>query len=81
MIGKVVVMEPAAYQAWLSGGGGGGTLAARGERLFSELACNTCHLGDGSGRGPSLVNKFGAPEQLANGAVVTVDEATSASRS
>lgn len=74
MIGKVHVMEPADYQAWLSGSGGGGTLASRGERLFSELACNTCHIGDGSGRGPSLVDKFGTQERLANGAVVDVDE-------
>jgi len=74
MIGKVHVMEPAAYQAWLSGAGGGGTMASRGERLFGELACNTCHLADGSGRGPSLVNKFGTQEQLANGSVVNVDE-------
>lgn len=74
MVGTVTVMEPAAYQAWLSGAGGGGTLASRGERLFSELACNTCHLGDGSGRGPSLFNKFGTQERLANGSVVDVDE-------
>ena len=74
MIGTVYVMEPAAYQAWLSGGAEGGTLAQRGERLFSELACNTCHLNDGSGRGPSLVDKFGTREQLANGSAVTIDE-------
>lgn len=74
MIGMVTVMEPAAYQAWLSGNEGGGTLASRGERLFSELACNTCHLNDGSGRGPSLVDKFGTQEQLANGSIVNVDE-------
>ena len=74
MIGKVVVMEPTAYQAWLSGSDGGGSLAARGERLFSDLACNTCHLSDGRGRGPSLANKFGTTEELANGADVTVDE-------
>lgn len=74
MIGMVTVMEPAAYQAWLSGNEGGGTLASRGERLFSELACNTCHINDGSGRGPSLVDKFGTQEQLANGSIVNVDE-------
>jgi cytochrome c oxidase subunit 2 len=74
MIGTVTVMEPAAYQAWLSGNEGGGTLASRGERLFSELACNTCHINDGSGRGPSLVDKFGTEEQLANGSIVNVDE-------
>jgi cytochrome c oxidase subunit 2 len=74
MIGTVYVVEPAAYQTWLSGTGGGGTLASRGERLFGELACNTCHRDDGSGRGPSLLNKFGSQEQLANGSVVNIDE-------
>ena len=74
MIGRVVVMEPAAYQAWLSGDTGGGTLASRGERLFTDLACVTCHLDDGSGRGPSLVNKFGAQETLQSGEVITVDD-------
>ena len=75
MIGKVVVMEPTAYEAWLTGNVGGGSLAARGERLFSDLACNTCHLSDGRGRGPSLANKFGAAEKLASGATVAIDEA------
>jgi cytochrome c oxidase subunit 2 len=73
MIGRVTVMEPAAYQAWLSGSGEG-PLSARGERLFTQLACNTCHLTDGTGRGPSLAGKFGSQEQLANGSTVTVDE-------
>ena len=75
MVGRVVVMEPAEYQAWLSGTSGGGSLTARGERLFSDLACNTCHLSDGRGRGPSLVNKFGVSEALATGAAVSIDEA------
>ena len=75
MVGKVVVMEPSDYQAWLSGTSGGGSLTARGERLFSDLACNTCHLSDGRGRGPSLVNKFGVSEALATGAAVSIDEA------
>ncbi len=74
MIGRVTVMEPSAYQAWLSGATEG-PLSVRGERLFNELACNTCHLPDGTGRGPSLVDRFGAAEVLATGATVTVDEA------
>ena len=74
MIGNVVVMEPAAYQAWLSGGTMEGTLAQRGERLFGELACNTCHLDTGKGRGPSLSNIVGKPVELADGTTVTVDE-------
>ena len=38
------------------------------------MACNTCHINDGSGRGPSLVDKFGTQEQLTNGSIVNVDE-------
>jgi cytochrome c oxidase subunit 2 len=74
MIGSVVVMEPAAYQAWLAGGTTEGTLAERGERLFSELACNTCHLDSGKGRGPSLQSIVGRPVELADGSSVMVDE-------
>jgi cytochrome c oxidase subunit 2 len=73
MIGRVTVMEPTEYQNWLSGGTEG-PLSTRGERLFTELACNTCHVADGSGRGPSLVNKFGSQERLADGSTVDVDE-------
>jgi cytochrome c oxidase subunit 2 len=68
-------MEPTAYEAWLTGTVVGSSLAQRGERLFSDLACNTCHLSDGRGRGPSLTNKFGASERLTSGATVAVDEA------
>jgi cytochrome c oxidase subunit 2 len=75
MVGRVVVMEPTDYQAWLSGTVGGGSMTARGEQLFSDLACNTCHLSDGRGRGPSLVNRFGASEELASGGTVQVNEA------
>jgi cytochrome c oxidase subunit 2 len=75
MIGTVTVMEPDDYQAWLSGGGvTGGSMQARGEQLFNDLACNTCHLNDGTGRGPSLQGKFGSQETLSNGQTITIDE-------
>jgi cytochrome c oxidase subunit 2 len=74
MIGRVVVMEPADYQDWLAGGGSDLPLEARGEQLFQELACNTCHLGSGEGRGPSLEQVFGSQVALTNGATVNVDE-------
>jgi len=74
MIGNVVVMEPSDYQAWLSGGTTEGTLAQRGERLFGELACGTCHLDTGKGRGPSLKDLLGKPVELADGTTVTADE-------
>lgn len=75
MIGKVIVMEPAQYQAWLSGGTGEMSMAARGQRAFQDLACNTCHMTDTSGRGPSLDKLFGSQVKLADGSSVVADEA------
>jgi cytochrome c oxidase subunit II len=75
MIGTVYVMEQNDYQAWLSGGGvTGGSLQARGERLFQDLACTTCHINDGSGRGPSLQGVFGSQVTLSNGQKIIADE-------
>ena len=73
MIGQVVVMEPDDYQAWLSGSDGQ-PLAVRGQQLFQQLACVTCHLDDGTGRGPSLAGVYGTKVELANGAAVVVDD-------
>ena len=73
MNGKVIVMEPSDYQAWLTGGGGR-SMAARGEQLFQQLACVSCHLSNGSGRGPSLAGVFGSQVTLDSGAVVGVDD-------
>jgi cytochrome c oxidase subunit 2 len=75
MIGRVVVMEPDDYQAWLSGGAQEGSLASAGEKLFQDLACNTCHRPDAQGRGPVLQNLFGAQVQLQSGETAIVDEA------
>ena len=75
MIGTVTAMEPAAYQAWLSGGSAGGTMADSGGKLFVDLACNTCHLDTGQGRGPVLKGLFGKQVLLTNGQTVTVDDA------
>ena len=73
MIGSVTVMEPTAYQSWLAGGAEG-SLAERGAALFQQLACNTCHLDSGQGRGPSLKDICGKPVELADGSTVMVDE-------
>jgi cytochrome c oxidase subunit II len=74
MIGEVIVMEPADYQAWLSGGAPEGSLASAGEKLFADLACNTCHRPDSQGRGPVLDGLFGKTVALQNGDMVAVDE-------
>ena len=74
MIGQVVVMESAQYQAWLSGGGASGSMASNGQSMFQQLGCSTCHRFDTQGRGPNLVGLFGKPVQLEDGRVVTADE-------
>jgi cytochrome c oxidase subunit 2 len=75
MIGRVVVMEPDDFQAWLSGGVQEGSLASAGGKLFQDLACNTCHRSDAQGRGPVLQNLFGKQVSLQSGETVIVDEA------
>jgi cytochrome c oxidase subunit 2 len=74
MIGTVTVMEPAEFQAWLSGGATGQSLAGAGQKLFQELGCATCHRPDSLARGPSLEGLFGNPVKLADGSVVTADD-------
>src|SRR5580700_862853 len=74
MIGWVYVMEPSDYAAWLSGGASHESMAQAGERLFNQLGCVTCHVADGTGRGPSLVGLYGKPEKLGDGSTRVVDE-------
>jgi cytochrome c oxidase subunit 2 len=74
MIGEVVVMEPAAYQAWLAGGNAEGSLASTGQKLFQQLGCATCHRFDTQGRGPNLVGVYGKPVLLDDGRTVTADD-------
>src|SRR5450432_739902 len=73
MIGSVVVMEPAQYEAWMSGGTTG-PLSATGEKMFAELGCVTCHRSDAQGRGPNLQGVFGKPVLLEDGRTVTANE-------
>jgi len=73
MIGDVVALEPAAYQQWLAGPTEG-SLAASGEKLFQQLACNTCHRADSQARGPNLAGLFGRPVKLQDGRTVIADE-------
>ncbi len=75
MIGKVVVMEPVAYEEWLSGAGAGESMAEIGQRIFTELRCDSCHNPDGSGRGPVLDDVFGHQVALEGGQTLTADEA------
>jgi cytochrome c oxidase subunit II len=73
MIGSVIVMEPTDYQRWLAGGTEG-SLASQGEKLFQKYACNTCHLDNGTGRGPMLAGSYGKTRSLADGSSVVIDD-------
>jgi cytochrome c oxidase subunit II len=74
MIGWINVMEPADYQAWLSGGTASESLASAGAKLFQRHACNTCHRADSLARGPNLEGLFGKPVQLSDGRTIVADE-------
>jgi cytochrome c oxidase subunit 2 len=74
MIGEVIAMQPHDYEAWLAGGRTTGTPVENGERLFTDLACITCHKADTTGRGPSLAGVFGSAVELADGRTVVADE-------
>ena len=73
MIGSIIVMEPAQFATWLSGGVKQ-SLASAGETLFQQLGCASCHVGDTKGRGPVLTGLLGKQVQLNNGATVVADE-------
>ena len=63
------------YQEWLNGGASMGSMSEKGGKLFDDLACSNCHKQDGSGRCPSLVGLYGKHVQLADGRVITADDA------
>jgi cytochrome c oxidase subunit 2 len=78
MIGRIVVLEPAAFESWLAGAEPGEAAvppAIAGEGIFRAQGCGTCHRADGSGQGPALTGLFGKTVTLASGETITADEA------
>ena len=74
MIGKIHVMEPHDYEAWLEGEEPAQSLVASGEDLFEEKACSTCHRPDSSARAPILNGLFGTEVALLGGGRATADD-------
>jgi len=86
MAGKIIAMEQADYDAWLSGkapakpGEGGeapaGGLVAEGESLFMspDVGCSGCHTDADTPVAPTLHNLYGQEVELADGGAVTVDD-------
>jgi len=74
MIGSIIAMDPPAFQAWLAGGAAEASPVQQGERLFADLACNTCHTDEAGARGPQLKGAFGKPVQFQDGSTAVRDE-------
>jgi cytochrome c oxidase subunit 2 len=75
MTGWIYAMEPTEFQAWLGGGRTSDSPAAAGEKLFTDLACITCHRDDAQAPAPQLKGLFGHTVQLQGGATAVVNEA------
>ena len=85
MAGKIIAMEPEAYQAWLSGQpvvkpgeeetpAPGGNVAL-GEQIFTEQGCSGCHTDQNTPVAPTLHGIYGEETVLTDGSTVTVDDA------
>ena len=76
MIGWIYAMEPAAFEAWLSGPGGEGSMASReAKSCSSSTAAARAICSTAQGRCPNLRGVFGNPVKLADGTQITADEA------
>jgi cytochrome c oxidase subunit II len=74
MVGRVVVMEPAAFKGWLSAHANVPTMAARGAQRYRQLGCSGCHGAQATVHAPRLEGLFGRPVQLHDGRTVLADE-------
>ncbi len=70
MTGRIVVMEPAKFEAWLAGVAPDETPAKQGEKLFTTYGCMACH----GERGPTMAGLYGSTVSLADGSKVVADE-------
>lgn len=70
MVGKVVVMEPSAYQAWLAGTVPDEPAVVSGARLFVSYGCSACH----GQRAPTLAGLYMSRVKLDDGSTVLADE-------
>jgi cytochrome c oxidase subunit 2 len=59
MIGWVVVMEPAEYEAWLRAGPSQQSFESIGKVLFEKHTCNGCHGPNSEFRAPKLEGVYG----------------------
>jgi cytochrome c oxidase subunit 2 len=75
MLGRVVVMPAAQFQAWLSEGAPPGSMAERGFEAFRRLGCSGCHSPRSTVHAPELDGLYGRAVHLQDGRTVMADEA------
>ncbi len=74
MIGRVVVMQPQAYERWLKSGEQTESIVREGERLFHDRGCSGCHAPNSKFHAPLLEGLYRKPVPLADGTMVTADD-------
>jgi len=74
MIGRVVVMQPQAYERWLKTGQQTESIVREGERLFHDRGCSGCHAPNSQFHAPLLEGLYRNPVPLSDGTLVTADD-------
>jgi cytochrome c oxidase subunit 2 len=74
MLGRVVVMQPAAFAQWLEAGPRQPGMAAHGYELYRRYGCSGCHDPGSSVHAPDLTGLLGRRVHLADGRELTADE-------
>lgn len=80
MLGKVVVLAPADYDAWKRGGPGSGAASAalgpigRGRGVYARFGCARCHDSASGSLAPSLAGLYGNRVRLEGGGVILADD-------
>jgi len=74
MIGRVVVMQPQAYEQWLKTGEQTESIVRAGERLFHDSGCSGCHAPNSTFHAPLLEGLYRKPVPLADGRMVTAGD-------
>ncbi|MBV9393032.1 MAG: cytochrome c oxidase subunit II [Methylobacteriaceae bacterium] len=75
MRGRIVVMRPEEYAAWLTRQPEGDDLAHQGAALFVSRGCSGCHAGSSNVHAPKLAGIYGRSVQLSDGRTIVADEA------
>jgi cytochrome c oxidase subunit 2 len=75
MRGRIVVMRPEEYAAWLVAQPEGDDLAHQGAALFVSRGCSGCHAASSKVHAPNLAGIYGRSVQLSDGRTVIADDA------